>query len=167
MCGPFDFDDLSCKLLEGDHLSLSPSHFAFAASFSCDSHVLPHLERFIALSLACMEVPRLTEGNMPSANNAIWSMGEIIIRVRSVLFVLLRVLTRPVLKLLCAARGVAGLPECTEVIPQAAHAQELAQQDQRVVVVAAAVRVLGYLHVFLMCILTRFALERSKTSCSL
>jgi transportin-1 len=44
--------------------------------------VLPYLERFIALSLGCMEVPRLTEGNMPSANNAIWSMGELIVRVR-------------------------------------------------------------------------------------
>jgi hypothetical protein len=46
------------------------------------SHVLPLLDRYISLCLACMEVPRLTEPNMPSANNAIWSMGELVIRVR-------------------------------------------------------------------------------------
>lgn len=54
------------------------------ATFYCfcpRSHVLPHLERFLGLCLSCMEVPRLTEDNMPSANNAIWSMGEMIIRV--------------------------------------------------------------------------------------
>jgi hypothetical protein len=46
---------------------------------SC-SHLLPALEQFLALCISCLEVPRLTESNMPSANNAIWSMGELIIR---------------------------------------------------------------------------------------
>jgi hypothetical protein len=49
--------------------------------FPSHSHVLPLLDRYISLCLACMEVPRLTEPNMPSANNAIWSMGELVIRV--------------------------------------------------------------------------------------
>ncbi|WIA22073.1 hypothetical protein OEZ85_004416 [Tetradesmus obliquus] len=47
---------------------------------SCPSHVLPRLDEFVKLSLACMEVPALTEPNMPSANNAIWSLGELMIK---------------------------------------------------------------------------------------
>lgn len=32
-------------------------------------------------SLACLEVPALIEPNMPSANNAIWSLGELMVKV--------------------------------------------------------------------------------------
>ena len=59
-----------------------PSHSAPSPAYlHPNSHVLPHLDAFISLALACMEVPVLTESNMPSANNAIWSLGEIIIKV--------------------------------------------------------------------------------------
>jgi len=39
------------------------------------------LDRFVSLSLACLDVPLLIEPNMPSANNAIWSLGELLIKV--------------------------------------------------------------------------------------
>ncbi|KAF8063844.1 TRN1 [Scenedesmus sp. PABB004] len=47
---------------------------------ACPSHLLPRLAEFVSASLACMEVPALTEANMPSANNALWSLGELMIK---------------------------------------------------------------------------------------
>jgi transportin-1 len=49
--------------------------------------VLPRLDEFVKLSLACMEVPALTEANMPSANNAIWSLGELMLKVGPIYFI--------------------------------------------------------------------------------
>lgn len=50
----------------------------------CCSHLMPCLEDFMAASLACLEVPALTERNMPSANNAIWSLGELMVKIATV-----------------------------------------------------------------------------------
>ncbi|KAF6260222.1 ARM repeat-containing protein [Scenedesmus sp. NREL 46B-D3] len=67
----------------GDSASdVRQSAFALVGDLAkaCPSHVLPRLDELVKLSLACMEVPALTEPNMPSANNAIWSLGELMMR---------------------------------------------------------------------------------------
>lgn len=50
---------------------------------------MPRLEDFMAASLACLEVPALIEPNMPSANNAIWSLGELMVKIAKVVSFLL------------------------------------------------------------------------------
>ena len=45
------------------------------------SHLLPQLGTYVSVSLPCLELPQLTEQNMPSANNAIWSLGELLLKV--------------------------------------------------------------------------------------
>jgi hypothetical protein len=44
------------------------------------SHLLPQLETYISLCLSNLEVPQLTEPNMSAANNAVWSLGELMIK---------------------------------------------------------------------------------------
>jgi hypothetical protein len=73
--------------------------------FGC-SHVLPRLDELVKLSLACMDVPALTEPNMPSANNAIWSLGELMLKVCAQQ------------KITCLLRSTAGLSIVVQTIQQ-------------------------------------------------
>lgn len=47
----------------------------------CIAHVLPAWDALMPAALACFELPALRSETMGAANNACWSLGEIIIRM--------------------------------------------------------------------------------------
>ncbi|KAG2439212.1 hypothetical protein HXX76_004574 [Chlamydomonas incerta] len=48
---------------------------------SCVAHLLPALDALVGCALALLELPRITEHALASANNACWSLGELTIKV--------------------------------------------------------------------------------------
>ncbi|KXZ52849.1 hypothetical protein GPECTOR_8g231 [Gonium pectorale] len=50
---------------------------------ACVAHLLPVLEGLVGRSLALCELPALSDANLPSANNACWSLGEVVVKVDS------------------------------------------------------------------------------------
>ncbi|KAG2499029.1 hypothetical protein HYH03_003214 [Edaphochlamys debaryana] len=48
---------------------------------ACVAHLLPVLDSLVACALALLELPRITEASLASANNACWSLGEVVIKV--------------------------------------------------------------------------------------
>ncbi|PNH11707.1 Transportin-1 [Tetrabaena socialis] len=48
---------------------------------ACVAHLLPVLEALVACALALLELPRITDANLAAANNACWSLGEVVIKV--------------------------------------------------------------------------------------
>ena len=49
----------------------------------CPAHVMDKFSELVGLGLASLEAPMLVEQNMVACNNATWSMGELVIKVRS------------------------------------------------------------------------------------
>ncbi|EFJ40829.1 hypothetical protein VOLCADRAFT_107966 [Volvox carteri f. nagariensis] len=48
---------------------------------ACVAHLLPVLEPLVSCSLTMLELPRITDANLAAANNACWSLGEVIVKV--------------------------------------------------------------------------------------
>ncbi|GLC37773.1 hypothetical protein PLESTB_001475300 [Pleodorina starrii] len=48
---------------------------------ACVAHLLPVLEPLVGCCMAMMELPRITDANLAAANNACWSLGEVLIKV--------------------------------------------------------------------------------------
>ncbi|GFR43753.1 hypothetical protein Agub_g4865 [Astrephomene gubernaculifera] len=48
---------------------------------ACVAHLLPVLEALVGCSLALLELPRITDASLSAANNACWSLGEVVIKV--------------------------------------------------------------------------------------
>jgi transportin-1 len=48
----------------------------------CPAHVMDKFAELVGLGLASLEAPMLLEQNMASCNNATWSVGELVVKVR-------------------------------------------------------------------------------------
>ncbi|GLI64504.1 hypothetical protein VaNZ11_007770 [Volvox africanus] len=48
---------------------------------ACVAHLLPVLDPLVSCALTMLELPRITDINLAAANNACWSLGEVVIKV--------------------------------------------------------------------------------------
>jgi hypothetical protein len=59
------------------------SSFALVGDLAgcCVAHLLPAFAQLLSAALALLELPRLTDAGLAAANNACWSLGEMLVAV--------------------------------------------------------------------------------------